>query len=192
MFGRTQTLDLQHGTDALQVVEKDREWVLVAMQKYGQDLVNLLWRILGNEQDVCDIYQSTFLRLAHGSRGCKPTRIKAYVFRTASNTAISLIRTRAAEQRTKHAIRQRESYARSPVQEVNQKQLVEQLRYHISRLPGHLREVVTLRDLAELSYSQISRILGITPASARVYRCKAVTLLAAWMKSENVKDYEAY
>jgi DNA-directed RNA polymerase specialized sigma24 family protein len=25
----------------------------------------MLWRILGNEQDVCDAYQDTFLQLAH-------------------------------------------------------------------------------------------------------------------------------
>jgi DNA-directed RNA polymerase specialized sigma24 family protein len=25
----------------------------------------MLWRILGNEQDVCDAYQDTFLKLAH-------------------------------------------------------------------------------------------------------------------------------
>jgi RNA polymerase sigma-70 factor, ECF subfamily len=190
MFGRTLTLDLLQGTDTLQAVENDREWVLVAMQKHGQELITLLWRILGNEQDVCDIYQSTFLRLAHSKGGCKPAHIKAYVFRTASNTAISLIRRRAAEQRTRDATQQREHYATSPAQEVNQKQLVEQLRFYIAKLPGHLREVVTLRDLAELSYGQISHILGITAASARVYRCKAITLLAAWMSSENVKDYE--
>lgn len=190
MFGRTLTLDLLQGTNTLQRVEKDREWVLVAMQKHGQDLITLLWRILGNEQDVCDIYQSTFLRLAHCKVAGKPKHIKAYVLRTASNTAISLIRTRAAEQRTRDAAQQQEHYAMSPVQEINQKQLVEQLRYNIAKLPEHLREVVALRDLAELSYSQISRILGITAASARVYRCKALTLLAAWMSSENEKDHE--
>jgi DNA-directed RNA polymerase specialized sigma24 family protein len=38
-----------------------------------------------------------------------------------------------------------------------------------------------LRDLAELSYAQIGRILGISPATARVYRCKAIQLLAVWM-----------
>ena len=190
MFGRTLTLDLLQGTDMLQAVEKDQQWVLLAMQKYGQDLVTLLWRILGNEQDVCDVYQSTFLRLAHSKGQTKPKHIKAYVFRAASNTAISLIRTRAAEQRTKEAAVPREYQARSPVQEINQKQLVEQLRSYIAKLPEHLREVVTLRDLAELSYGEIARILGITAASARVYRCKAITLLAAWMSPENSVDHE--
>jgi len=55
----------------------------------------------------------------------------------------------------------------------------------MAQLPEHLRDVIMLRDLAELSYKQVGRILGITPATARVYRCKAVQLLAAWMGKES-------
>ena len=60
--------------------------------------MKMLWRILGNEQDVCDAYQNTFLQLAHYENGQKPE---------------------------------------------------------------HLRSVVTLRDLAELLYAQVGRILMI-------------------------------
>ena len=48
-----------------------------------------------------------------------------------------------------------------------------------------LRDVVALRDLAELPYRQVGAMLGISPATARVYRCKAVRLLAAWMDTED-------
>ena len=40
-----------------------QRWILSTMSRYGHELVNLLWRILGNEQDVCDAYQTTFLHL---------------------------------------------------------------------------------------------------------------------------------
>jgi RNA polymerase sigma factor (sigma-70 family) len=72
----------------------------------------------------------------------------------------------------------------SPVKELDSKYLQEILRDCIAQLPEHLRNVVTLRDLAELSYAQIGRILGISAATARVYRCKAVQLLAVWMSKE--------
>jgi len=72
----------------------------------------------------------------------------------------------------------------SPVKELDSKYLQENLRECIAQLPEHLRNVITLRDLAELSYSQIGRILGISAATARVYRCKAVQLLAVWMSKE--------
>jgi RNA polymerase sigma factor (sigma-70 family) len=72
----------------------------------------------------------------------------------------------------------------SPIKELDSKYLQETLRECIAQLPEHLRNVVTLRDLAELSYAQIGRILGISAATARVYRCKAVQLLAVWMSKE--------
>ena len=70
------------------------------------------------------------------------------------------------------------------MKELDSKYLQETLRECIAQLPEHLRNVVTLRDLAEMSYSQIGRILGISAATARVYRCKAVQLLAAWMSKK--------
>jgi RNA polymerase sigma-70 factor (ECF subfamily) len=169
-------------------VDESQRWVLSTMQRYGQELVTMLWRILGNEQDVCDAYQDTFLRLAHYEGRRKPDHIKAYVFRTASNTAISMLRRRIVEARfvgREFAKKTRTANTESsPANEVDSMLLQETLRCCIAQLPEHLRSVITLRDLAELSYAQIAAILGISAATARVYRCKAMQLLAVWMNKQ--------
>ena len=166
------------------IVESQR-WILSTMQKHGQELVTLLWRILGNEQDVCDAYQDTFLQLAHFEGGQKPKNVKAYVFRVANNVAISMLRRRIAERnRLPLSVTAGNKTTSSPVKELDSKYLQETLRECIAQLPEHLRNVITLRDLAELSYAQIGRILGISGATARVYRCKAIQLLAVWMNKE--------
>ena len=185
MFGQALRYDLLGGADLCAAVEEEQVWVLSAMRSCGQELITLLWRILGNEQDVCDVYQSTFLRLAHFQGGHKPERVKAYVYRTATNTAISMLRSRASEHRRISDAPQQDRVAASPEQEISQKQLIAAMRSYIAQLPEHLRNVVTLRDLAELSYGQISKILGITAGTARVYRCKAIALLGVWMSTEN-------
>jgi len=151
------------------------------MQRHGPELVRMLWRILGNEQDVCDAYQSTFLQLAHYQGRQKPKHVKAYLFRTASNTAISMLRHRAAEKRTLSKATNNAEATQPHVNEIDCKFLAETLRRYVAQLPEHLRDVITLRDLAELSYAEVGRLLGISPATARVYRCKAVQLLAIWM-----------
>lgn len=167
-----------------QAIAGEQRWVLSAIQKYGQELITMLWRILGNEQDVCDAYQDTFLQLAHFEGGMKPSNIKAYIFRTANNIAISMLRRKIAEQNriTKTAIKAVEEH--SPVKELDSKYLQESLRECITRLPEHMRSVLVLHDLAELSYPQISSILNISTGTARVYRCKAIQLLAFWMSKE--------
>lgn len=161
--------------------EAGHQWVLAALQSHGQALLTMLWRMLGNDQDVCDAYQNTFLHLAHTQAGQRPRNVRAYVFRTAANIAISLMRSRAAERRTVAAATSVHQVTRCPHQELDQEDLMESLRFHMTRLPDHLRQVVILRDLADLSYGEIGRIVGISAASARVYRCKAIQLLAVWM-----------
>lgn len=184
IFGQTLSREMGIALD-LDQVDQDQRWVLSAMNKHGSDLVTLLWRILGNEQDVCDVYQTMFLRLAHVERGKRPRHVKAYLFRTASNTAISLLRTRASEKKRISQASHESVSQKTPDHEISQRQLVDRLRAYVAQLPKHLQDVVALRDLAELPYSQVARVLGITPGTARVYRCKAVTLLAAWMSKDD-------
>jgi len=189
MFGRTASDKLMWGISVDLPVDQSQRWILSAMQRHGQALVTMLWRILGNEQDVCDAYQDTFLQLAHHDIRRKPEHVKAYIFRTAGNVAISMLRRRTAERRRLSHVVTRQQNTDSPVREIDAKYLQENLRYCMAKLPEHLRNVIALRDLAEMSYSQVGRIMGISPATARVYRCKAVQLLAMWMGRKE-KDHD--
>jgi len=162
-------------------IDDSQRWVLAAMQSHGQQLVGMLWRILGNEQDVCDAYQDTFLRLAHLEGGQKPENVKAYVFRSASNIAISILRRKISEKNGLASTVPVSRDVTSPQNELDAEYLRDALRCSIARLPENLRDVVSLHDLGDLSYIQVGKILGITAATARVYRCRAIQLLSVWM-----------
>lgn len=161
--------------------DKSRQWVLSAMQKHGRALVTLLWRILGNEQDVCDAYQQTFLQLAHYKFDAKPDNVHAYLFRTAANIAISMIRRASIQRRSFDILCQKNTgpHTVDYAGELDAKQMQKELRTAISTLPDYLRNVVVLRDLAEMPYTQVANVLGISQSTARVYRYKEVTLLSA-------------
>ena len=164
-------------------VAADQRWVLAAMQTHGPALVRMLWRILGCEQDVCDAYQNTFLQLSHWAQGRKPDNVKAFVFRTASNVAISVLRRKERHNKVCRAMAERPvpTSQDNPLGDLDAGHLRQTLRENIARLPEAQRNVVVLRDLGELPYSQVAAMLGITVASARVYRCRALRLLSAWM-----------
>jgi RNA polymerase sigma-70 factor, ECF subfamily len=175
---------------AAESVEASQQWILTAMQKHGPALVSMLWRILGHEQDVCDAYQDTFLQLAHLPDRRKPEHIKAYLFRTASNVAISFLRRRRVHENACQELAQRaEPFAAGDTQtDLDAEVLRRRLREHIERLPDYLREVILLRDLGELPYNEVASTLGISSAAARVYRHRAVQLLALWMAGREVSE----
>jgi len=157
-----------------------QKWVLGAMQSEGPELITMLWRILGNEQDVCDAYQDTFLHLAHCENGIRPRNIKAYLFRSASNTAISILRRRLIERKNLPDVAAA-AKTETTADDLDSRRLQLQLRYNVAKLPQYLRDVITLHDLAEFPYVRVVKILSITETSARVYRHKAIQLLAVWM-----------
>jgi RNA polymerase sigma-70 factor (ECF subfamily) len=95
--------------------------------------------------------------------------------------AISMLRRRLVEKKSFSQSSGENKTFNSPVDELDSKNMQDTLRICLARLPEHLRNVLTLRDLAEMSYTQIGGILGISAGTARVYRCKAIRLLALWM-----------
>jgi RNA polymerase sigma-70 factor (ECF subfamily) len=184
MFSKTASCGSLWDFSVVEAVAENQRWILTAMHRHGRGLVTMLWRILGNEQDVCDAYQDTFLKLAHHEGGRKPKHVRAYIFRTANNIAVSILRRRISEKRNLAESVACRKPSKSPAAELDAKLLRDSLRDCIAQLPEHLRDVVVLRDLGELSYPQISQVLGISAGTARVYRCKAIQLLAVWMNKE--------
>jgi RNA polymerase sigma factor (sigma-70 family) len=180
---RTLVSQLWQGSLAQSVAASQR-WVLSAMQQHGPGLVTMLWRILGSEHDVCDAYQDTFLHLAnHFEDRRRPDNIRSYLYQTAMNTAISMLRRRRLQRDYQQALRQ-ETAAGEAVdygRQIDARALQEDLRRAIARLPEYLANVVALRDLAELPYAEVGRALGISSAAARVYRHKAIQVLASMM-----------
>lgn len=177
------SLQLTWDLALVQSVDKSQRWILSAMQADGPALVKLLWRILGNNDDVCDAYQDVFIRLANLSSEQKPRNVRAYLFRTAANVAVSMLRREKLHKESMSHLRLQDNRTdpADPAAELDARQMQTQLRQAIGRLPDYLGDVVVLRDLGEMPYSDVARILGITQAAARVYRHKAIQLLALWM-----------
>lgn len=180
------SLQLTWDVARVQSVDNSQRWILSAMQAHGPGLVKLLWRILGNETDVCDAYQDVFVRLANLSPEQKPRNIRAYMFRTAANIAVSMLRRRKLQHAMIDRIRQADN--RPPVPdpggELDARMLLSRLREAIGRLPDYLSDVIVLRDLGEMPYCDVAKTLGITQTAARVYRHKAIQLLALWLEHQ--------
>lgn len=163
-------------------------WLTALIQAEGPGIIRMLWRILHRETDVSDVFQETCCKLAGLRDPSSLTHARAYAYRTAANTAIEMLRSRS--RRAVHFAgfaegRIRES-SRNMAVVVTENPEAGKLQDAIAELPKHLRQVVILRDLSRMSYREISRLLNIEAATARVYRRHAVVRLAELMRESKV------
>lgn len=172
-------------------VADDQQWILALMRKHGGAVVSLLWRMLGSESDVLDAYQTAVCRLTARGRRSVGKKPGAYFFRTAMNAGIEILRRRKMARGKWPAIA--DAHARRDAQRaetdrsdhiVDRRELIDHMRQAVLQLPPYLRDVIMLRDFAELEYGQVARMLGITVGTARVYRRQAVVRLADLMGQE--------
>ena len=166
-------------------------WLTDLIRREGPAILRMLWRFLGNEQDVMDAYQDCFCRLVARTEHRDLVSAKAYVYRTASNIAIEFLRVR--KRRAAHwprivrnlgdaAIEEAGETCTSPITGLTQAPFHEgeasRLREAIGELPTHLQQVIVLRDLTGMTYEEVGKTLCIEPTTARVYRRHAVVRLA--------------
>jgi RNA polymerase sigma factor (sigma-70 family) len=162
-------------------VTDDQEWIVGLMRKHGLAVITLLWRMLGSEQDVLDAYQSAVCRLTARGKDGLGSNPSGYFYRTVANAGIEILRARQ-RQRTSWAVIADAQRHRSQDQDsaggFDQREILDKMRQAICQLPTHLRNVIVLRELAELPYAQVAGILCIRPGTARLYRREAIVRLA--------------
>lgn len=155
----------------------DQKPLLATMETHGPALVRMLWRILRDADDVADAYQETFCRLAALLRDGKPWHSTGYIFRLASHVAIDALRTRRRAAHTTDATHLLSGRETDPADACTRTDDLARLQLAIAELPDHLRQVLLLREYADLDYTTIAATLNISAATARQYRHRAILTL---------------
>jgi len=164
-----------------EVAASRQGWILSVMDRCGPAVVVMLWRMLANEQDVLDAYQDCICRVMERGRDGLGRSADRYLYRTAANVAVDIIRRRQLRRRHQVPLGRHLTKVR-PIQASDMIESTAVLRQAIVQLPRHLRELVLLRDLGQMPYHRVASILGITVGTARVYRRQAVLRLAALLE----------
>lgn len=162
-------------------VTDDQEWIVSLMRKHGLAVITLLWRMLGSEQDVLDAYQSAICRLTARGKDGLGSNPSGYFYRTVANAGIEVLRARQRQRASWPVIadvQRRRGQDQDSAGSFDQREILEKMRQAICQLPTHLRNVIVLRELAELPYAHVAKILCIRPGTARLYRREAIVRLA--------------
>lgn len=168
-------------------VAESQQWILRLLRDQGAVVLTALWRMLGTECDVLDAYQTAVCRLTARGQNGVGANPAGYFYRIAINAAIETLRAR--QRRKAHWPALVDSRASLPAPPnataaCDQKEDLERMRLAIGELPRHLREVIILRDLGQMPYAEVAKLLGLTAGTARLYRRQAVVRLAELIGEE--------
>ena len=158
---------------------------------------NLALSIVKKKEDAEDVTQETYLRLWRAASEIKlESSLKLYILRTARNLALDLIRKNSKRDEIDTVIldtegefeidiaddspdsRPDESYLRKIEKEV--------VRRSIEELPAAAREIIVLRDIEGLSYTEIADMLGIAEGTLKSKLFRARERLRKIILSKNI------
>jgi RNA polymerase sigma-70 factor (ECF subfamily) len=170
------------------------DWPTI-VNEHGPLVWRTAYRLLANHADAADCFQETFLAALEVSRRQPVRNVSGLLVRLATTRAIDRLRQRGRQNRrqTNEGDCDEIRNGADPHQEVQNQELVGQLREAIGQLPPQEAKVFCLRYLNEMSYRQIARELSIGTSAVGVslYRAKArlrEALDAAQMDEDEVHN----
>ena len=149
------------------------EWLIA---QYNQPIYSLVYRMLDDPSDAADTTQEVFIKVFRGiKRFNADSSLKTWIYRIALHEASNQrrwwfrhkVRETSIEPRLdgdeEHAHGIKDVLvddAKSPLENVYDKELRSRVEEELRNLPEPYRTTVILRDIEELSYEQIAEVMG--------------------------------
>ena len=138
------------------------------VSRYRQPLYNFIYRIIGDNFFAEDLLQETFVRLwLNKDRYREIAKFSTWIYTIAGNLAKTELRRQKVRRwftlspKTNERPLEIADDAPDPLDDVQRRGILRQIHAEIQKLPRVFREVIELRDIQELSYEEISKILDI-------------------------------
>ena len=143
----------------------------ILVGKYKDQLINFVYRFLGNYDEADDVVQETFIRVYRNKYSYKPiAKFSTWIYTIAANLAKTQIKrkkhqawfslSRHSEEDYKNHYEIPDSHS-SPEQQADSIIIQEIIQNAINSIGAKYREVIILFDIQEMSYEEISKITGL-------------------------------
>ena len=149
--------------------EGDEEAFDLIVHRYKDQLLNFAFRFLGNTEEAEDVVQETFLRLYRNKHAYRRiAKFSTWIYTIASNLAKTELRKRKRRKlvsisdlgydEKEFEIEDEAANTEAHTDTVLHDKVIQKA---INELPPRFREVIILRDIQELSYEEVGKILKI-------------------------------
>ncbi len=139
------------------------------VRRYKDQLLNYVYRFVGNRNDAEDLVQETFLRVYKNKHYYKEiAKFSTWVYTIAGNLAKTELRRRKRRKifSVSNFVNEERDYDipdtdKNPEREVEGSLKDDIIQKAIEKLPAKFKEVILLRDVQGFAYEEISQILNI-------------------------------
>lgn len=139
------------------------------VKRYKDQLLNFVYRFLGNHEEAEDVVQETFLRVYRNRHAYqRVAKFSTWIYTIAGNLARTELRRRNRRRifsLSSMGVEDKEyeisDEFSSPEKHTNTVLSEEIIQKEINKLSPKFREVIILRDIQELSYEEISKIIRV-------------------------------
>src|SRR5574341_1335313 len=139
------------------------------VKRYKDQLLNFVYRFLGNQEEAEDVVQETFLRVYRNRHAYqRVAKFWTWIYTIAGNLARTELRRRNRRRifsLSNMGVDDKEyeisDEFSSPEKHTNTVLSEEIIQKEINKLSPKFREVIILRDIQELSYEEISKIIRV-------------------------------
>jgi RNA polymerase sigma-70 factor (ECF subfamily) len=139
------------------------------VKRYKDQLLNFVYRFLGNQEEAEDVVQETFLRVYRKRHAYqRVAKFSTWIYTIAGNLARTELRRRNRRRifsLSNLGVDDKEyeisDEILSPERHTNTVLSEEIIQSEINKLSSKFREVIILRDIQELSYEEISKIIRV-------------------------------
>ncbi|HEV8129276.1 MAG TPA: sigma-70 family RNA polymerase sigma factor, partial [Candidatus Eisenbacteria bacterium] len=149
--------------------------------RYESKVYSLAMKMLRNPEDAEDVLQETFLRAYRGIKSFKGnSTFSTWIYRITANSALMKLRKKQLPQVSIEDSDERETpisiadWAPGPVEQLLNQEMQRVMDEAIETLPPEFRQVFILRDVEELSNSDVAEILDLSVAAvkSRLHRAR--------------------
>lgn len=166
----------------------DRQAFANLVDKYQRPLYVVLRRLVRQHEDTDDLLQETFVRAYQHLKNFDRSRpFYPWLHRIAVNAAITFIQ-RRSRQANVNTLSDDEIFPTAmadgddPAEQAERHEFLAALEKAIERLPAEQRIILLLRTREEMSYQELSEMLGIEMGTVMSRLARAREKLRAWLR----------
>lgn len=198
LWSSSQSLGLSiPGTVSLSVEQDDARLVFASkngdqdafsllVQRYQRRVFNLVFRMLQNYEETCEITQETFLAAWQGLPAFRgEARFTTWLYRIAYNCSLKQLAARKRDQALQVALQSEqaledEEHPSANLARLDNQELVQE---QLSQLPPKYRVVLILRHLQDMTYEEMAEVLTMPIGTIKTHLFRARNLLKERLQS---------